>query len=119
MGPTPTSPTTGEGGLARFDGDARQANLALVAVLRRIAAERGATPSQVALAWLRHRGTELGLPVVAIPGTRQAARVEENLGSLEVNLDAEAMQALGRLADTVIGRRSDHDSPDWVSDTRE
>jgi aryl-alcohol dehydrogenase-like predicted oxidoreductase len=106
-------------GLARFDGDAREANLALVAVLRGIAAELGATPPQVALAWLRHRGVELGLPVVPIPGTRRPARVDENLGSLDLTLDAETMEVLGGLADAVIGRRSDHESPDWVSDTRE
>jgi aryl-alcohol dehydrogenase-like predicted oxidoreductase len=107
------------GNLARFHGDARQANLALVAVLRGIAEEQSATPTQVALAWLRHRGTELGLPVVPIPGTRRQSRVDENLGSLEISLDAPAMQTLGRLADSVIGQRADHDSPDWVSATRE
>ncbi len=107
------------GNLVRFHGDARRANLALVAVLKGIAADQGATPTQVALAWLRHRGTELGLPVVPIPGTRRQSRVDENLGSLQVSLDAAAMQTLSGLADSVMGQRSDHDSPDWVSATRE
>ncbi|MDO9458339.1 aldo/keto reductase [Nocardioides sp.] len=111
--------TDWRGGLTRFSGDARDANLALVEVVRGIATELGATPAQVALAWLRHRGGELGLPVVPIPGTRRPARVDENLGSLDVVLDEEAMRVLGGLADAVVGARSDQDDPDWVSDTRE
>ncbi len=107
------------GGLTRFSGEARDANLALVEVLRGIAGELDATPAQVALAWLRHRGAELGLPVVPIPGTRRPARVDENLGSLDLTLDDEALAVLGGLADAAVGPRSDQGDPDWVSDTRE
>ncbi|MCK9793946.1 aldo/keto reductase [Isoptericola sp. 4D.3] len=105
--------------LERFRGSAFEANQALVAVVRGIAEERGATPAQVALAWLRHQGEALGLPVVPIPGSRRAARVDENLASLALTLDAEALAALGELADGVVGARSDRSDPDWVSDTRE
>lgn len=107
------------GGLARFSGDARTANLALVDVVRGIAADLHATPAQVALAWLRHRGAELGLSVVPIPGTRRTTRIDENLDSLHLDLDAEAMEALDGLANSVVGARSTQDDPDWVSDTRE
>lgn len=105
--------------LERFRGSAFEANQALLAVVRGIAAERGATPAQVALAWLRLRGEELGLPVVPIPGSRRPARVDENLASLGLVLDGEAMAALGALADRVVGSRSDQSNPDWVSETRE
>ncbi|HET8717568.1 MAG TPA: aldo/keto reductase [Nocardioidaceae bacterium] len=107
------------GGLARFSGGARTANLALVSVVRGIAAELGATPAQVALAWLRQRGKELNLAVVPIPGTRRPARVDENADSLQLVLDGDAMYALDGLYAGVVGARSTEDDPDWVSDTRE
>lgn len=106
-------------GLARFQGNAFETNQAVVAAVRGIAVEAGATPAQVALAWLRRRGEQLGLPVVPIPGTRRQARVDENVASLSLELSEEAMTILGTLADRVVGQRSDHSDPDWVSDTRE
>jgi aryl-alcohol dehydrogenase-like predicted oxidoreductase len=107
-------------GLARFSGAAFDRNQAVVRAIQGIAAELRATPAQVALAWLRVRGGQLGLPVVPIPGTRRAARVDENIGSLDVALDAERMGLLDELALGVVGGRSDNrEDPDWVSDTRE
>ncbi|MEN0077192.1 MAG: aldo/keto reductase [Paracraurococcus sp.] len=61
------------------------ANRALVAKIEAIAAEKGCTPSQLALAWLLAQGED----VVAIPGTRRLDRIEENLGALAVTLTAE------------------------------
>ena len=107
------------GGLARFRGGALDANLALVSVVRGIAVEVGATPAQVALAWLRQRGRGLGLGVVPIPGTRRAARVDENIESLQLVLGDEAMSVLDGPYGGVVGARSTEDDPDWVSDTRE
>ncbi len=107
------------GGLARFSGTARDANLALVEVVRGIARDLEATPAQVALAWLRHRGAAFGLGVVPIPGTRRPARVDENLGSLDLTLDEAAVAVLDGLAEAAVGPRSDRDDPDWVSATRE
>jgi aryl-alcohol dehydrogenase-like predicted oxidoreductase len=106
-------------GLTRFTGTAFDRNQAVVEGVRGVAAEIGATPAQVALAWLRARGEELGLPVVPIPGTRRAARVDENVASLGVALDAGQRKLLDDLAGVVIGPRSDHGDPNWVSDTRE
>jgi aryl-alcohol dehydrogenase-like predicted oxidoreductase len=118
---TDTSAVSGDwrSGLSRFSGDAFDRNQAVVEAIRGIATELGATPAQVALAWLRVRGEDLGLPVVPIPGTRRAARVDENIGSLGVDLAAEHRALLGELADRVVGKRSDHPDPDWVSDTRD
>ncbi|MFC9649279.1 MULTISPECIES: aldo/keto reductase [unclassified Streptomyces] len=106
-------------GLARFSGDAFDRNQAVVRAVQGLAAELGATPAQVALAWLRAQGQRFGLPVVPIPGTRRAARVDENIGSLDVVLDVEQLGLLSGLAAGVVGRRSDNDDPNWVSDTRE
>ena len=60
-------------------------NRALVAKVEAIAAEKGCTPAQVTLAWLLAQGPD----VVAIPGTRNAARLDENVGALNVKLSVE------------------------------
>jgi aryl-alcohol dehydrogenase-like predicted oxidoreductase len=66
----------------RFQGDNFAKNLELVEVVRDIARSKNATPSQVALAWLLSRGSD----VVPIPGTKRAAFVEENARALGVTL---------------------------------
>ena len=55
-----------------------------------MAREKGATPGQVALAWVLAQGNDL----VPIPGTKQAARVDENVGALEVKLSSADVQLL-------------------------
>jgi len=59
-------------------------NLALVQRLADLAAERGCSPAQLALAWLLAQGPD----VVPMPGTKQKARLEENLGAVTVHLSA-------------------------------
>ncbi len=66
--------------MPRFAGDALDANLAVVQVVTSVAEEADATPAQVALAWLRQRAEAFGVASVPIPGTRRAARVDENAG---------------------------------------
>jgi aryl-alcohol dehydrogenase-like predicted oxidoreductase len=66
----------------RFMGDNFAKNRALVGRLEAIAAEKGCTPAQLALAWLLAQGTD----VIPIPGTKQVARLEENLGAMNVRL---------------------------------
>jgi aryl-alcohol dehydrogenase-like predicted oxidoreductase len=70
------------GGLPRFTVDARRANQALVDLLRGIGARTGATPAQVALAWLLAQKPW----IVPIPGTRKLERLEENIGAARVEL---------------------------------
>jgi aryl-alcohol dehydrogenase-like predicted oxidoreductase len=65
-------------------------NRALVAKIEAIAAAKGCTPSQVTLAWLLAQGPD----VVAIPGTRYAARLDENIGALTVTLSSEEIKAM-------------------------
>ena len=63
--------------IPRFTLEARQANQAVVDLVRRIAAGRGATPAQVALAWLLAKAPW----IVPIPGTRRVERLDENIGA--------------------------------------
>jgi len=68
----------------RFTGDNFAKNRALVERLEAIAEEKGCTPAQLALAWLMAQGPD----VIPIPGTKRIARLEENLGALDVRLTA-------------------------------
>jgi aryl-alcohol dehydrogenase-like predicted oxidoreductase len=69
-------------GLPRFTPEAMAKNQALVDLLKRVAAEKGATPAQVALAWLLAQRPY----VVPIPGTTKLHRLEENIGAADVEL---------------------------------
>jgi aryl-alcohol dehydrogenase-like predicted oxidoreductase len=89
--------------LPRFTTEARAANQELIDLVGRIAKEKGATPAQIALAWLLAQR-----PWIApIPGTRRLERLEENLGALQVELTAGDLAAIGAAADaiTVVGAR--------------
>jgi len=66
----------------RFTPEARKANQAIVDVLRRIAEKKGATPAQIALAWLLAQKPWM----VPIPGTTKLARLEENIGAAAIRL---------------------------------
>lgn len=103
--------------MPRFQEGALDANLAVVEVVRSIAEQVGASAAQVALAWLRYRAEALHVASVPIPGTRRAARVEENVGSLAVSLTAEQLAALDAAGAQVSGQRFEDLS--WVSAGRE
>jgi aryl-alcohol dehydrogenase-like predicted oxidoreductase len=80
--------------IPRFTPEARTANLALVDLLGRIAARKGATPAQVALAWLFAQKPW----IVPIPGTRRVERLDENLGAAAVALTADDLGEIERAA---------------------
>lgn len=103
--------------MPRFADSALDANLAVVQVVSAIAEVVGATPAQVALAWLRQRAESLGVASVPIPGTRRAARVDENAASLSVQLNADQVTTLETAGTGVSGHRSM--DPGWVSSARE
>jgi aryl-alcohol dehydrogenase-like predicted oxidoreductase len=103
--------------MPRFADGALEANQAVVDAIRAVADERDATAAQVALAWLRYRADELGVAAAPIPGTRRAARVEENLNSLDVALSDGQLAALDAAGAAVSGQRF-HDLS-WVSAGRE
>lgn len=69
----------------RFQGENFQKNLDLVAEVEAIAASKGCTPGQLALAWVLAQGED----VVPIPGTKRVRYLQENLGALDVTLDAD------------------------------
>lgn len=68
----------------RFQDEAREANMALVQLVKDVAERKGATPAQVALAWLLAQAPW----IVPIPGTTKLSRLEENLGAVELALSA-------------------------------
>ncbi|MFJ7948864.1 aldo/keto reductase [Streptomyces sp. NPDC096354] len=77
----------------RFQGENFQRNLALADQVRALADEAGATPAQVALAWLLAKDED----IVPIPGTKRIARVEENTAADTVELTAEQLAKLDAL----------------------
>ncbi|MEV8096477.1 aldo/keto reductase [Kitasatospora sp. NPDC085879] len=77
----------------RFTGENFQRNLALADEVQAVAAEAGATPAQVALAWLLAQGDD----IAPIPGTKHVARVEENTAADSVELTAEQIDKLSSL----------------------
>jgi aryl-alcohol dehydrogenase-like predicted oxidoreductase len=87
----------------RFQGSNFDANVAAASVVRDVAARKGSTPSQVALAWLLHKGGD----IVPIPGTKRRKYLEENVGAASLALDlpeiAELDSALS--PDNVAGPR--------------
>ncbi len=78
----------------RFQGEHFAKNLELVARVHEVAAEQGVTPAQLALAWVLGRAAN----IVAIPGTRSRARLEENAAAAAVTLSAEDVRALDEIA---------------------
>ncbi|KQP68399.1 aldo/keto reductase [Methylobacterium sp. Leaf112] len=74
----------------RFSEENRKANQALVEVVKGIAAGKGVTPAQIALAWLLARKPW----IVPIPGTTKLHRLEENIGAAEVELGPEDLATI-------------------------
>jgi aryl-alcohol dehydrogenase-like predicted oxidoreductase len=83
--------------LPRFAPQARKANQALVTLLRTIAARKGATPAQIALAWLLARKPW----VVPIPGTRKLERLDENIGAAALALTSDDLHEIERAASDI------------------
>ena len=76
--------------IPRFAADVRETNRAVVDLLQTIAARKGATPGQIALAWLLAQQPW----IVPIPGTRRQERLEENLGAADVELTADDLSEI-------------------------
>ncbi|WP_037605090.1 aldo/keto reductase [Streptacidiphilus rugosus] len=89
----------------RFTGDNAARNAALLAPVHKIAADRGATVGQVALAWVQQRSEVHGLPVIPIPGTRRRSRLEENTAATALTLTPAELATLEPIASQVAGDR--------------
>ncbi len=84
-------------GVPRFAPDALKANLALVDLLRGLAERKGATPAQIALAWLLAQRPW----IVPIPGTTKLERLDENLGAVAVELTSGDLREIDTAASKI------------------
>ncbi|MGH7531740.1 MAG: aldo/keto reductase, partial [Gemmatimonadales bacterium] len=78
----------------RFTPENRTANQALVDLLGKVAAAKGATPAQVALAWLLAQKPW----IVPIPGTTKLSRLEENIGATKLDLSSKDLREIDAAA---------------------
>jgi len=91
---TKFDPTDFRNNVPRFSPEARKANMALVEMIKRVAERKGATPAQVALAWLMSQKPW----IVPIPGTTKLHRLEENLGAVNVDLSKNDLKEIDEAA---------------------
>jgi aryl-alcohol dehydrogenase-like predicted oxidoreductase len=77
----------------RFEGENLQSNIRIVEAVDAVAAELGATPAQVALAWLLAQGDD----IAPIPGTTKVSRLEENVGADALVLSPAQLETLGAI----------------------
>jgi aryl-alcohol dehydrogenase-like predicted oxidoreductase len=89
----------------RFTGENFDHNLRIVDEVQAVAAEAGATPAQIALAWLLGQGDD----IAPIPGTRRVSRVEENTAADRIKLTTDQLQRLDNLT-PAAGARHDEDN---------
>lgn len=87
--------------LPRFEGEALAANQAIVEAVKSVAARKGCTPAQLALAWLLNQGED----VVPIPGTTKAHRLEENAGAAGVTLSRAELDEIAAATPAPVGDR--------------
>lgn len=91
---TKFDPTDFRNMVPRFSPEARKTNMALVELVKRVAERKGATPAQVALAWLLAQRPW----IVPIPGTTKLHRLEENLGAVNVDLNVQDLEEIDEAA---------------------
>jgi aryl-alcohol dehydrogenase-like predicted oxidoreductase len=90
----------------RFQGENLEHNTQLVETVKEIAAEKGVTPAQVALAWVLSRGDD----VVPIPGTKRRTYLEQNVAASDVDLTDDDLQRLDALGNAAGDRYADMSS---------
>jgi aryl-alcohol dehydrogenase-like predicted oxidoreductase len=87
----------------RFTGENLEHNRTLAERVQALAAEKGVTPGQLALAWVLHRGEH----IVPIPGTKRVSYLEENLAAADIALSAEDVQRIAEAVPPAAGDRYD------------
>jgi len=95
--------------MPRFQPENLQQNQTIFERVNELAAKKGCTPSQLALAWLHHQGND----VCPIPGTTKINNFNQNIGALSVKLTQEEMAEIESLADIVKGDRTAGKEPTW------
>jgi aryl-alcohol dehydrogenase-like predicted oxidoreductase len=99
--PEEAAPNDFRRSLPRFVGEAAEANRAITEAVRRIAADKGCTPAQLALAWVLSRGRD----VVPIPGTKRRRWLEDDAGAASVRLEQADLARIERELPPVVGAR--------------
>jgi len=96
----------------RFQGENFDANMRAASVVREIAAAHKATPAQIALAWLLHKGDD----IVPIPGTKRSKYLEENVAAASITLSAAEMARLedALRPEAIAGPRYNERAMGWV-----
>jgi len=99
-------------GIPRFNEENRQANMALVELVKQIAQQKNATPAQIALAWINAQKSW----IVPIPGTTKIHRLEENVGSVHMTLTADDLTKIQNAlsAIEIVGHRYPESSEKMV-----
>ena len=87
----------------RFQAEAIKANRVVIDLLEKFASQKGATPAQIALAWLLSQKPW----IVPIPGSRKLERLDENIGSLKIELTTEDLSQIDHAMSQikVVGER--------------
>jgi aryl-alcohol dehydrogenase-like predicted oxidoreductase len=85
----------------RFQGENFQRNLDLVTKISELAADKAVTPAQLALAWVLSQGED----IVPIPGTKRRARLEENVGAVDVELSDDELREIADALPEASGER--------------
>jgi aryl-alcohol dehydrogenase-like predicted oxidoreductase len=96
----------------RFQGENFDANMRAASVVREVASTHGATPAQIALAWLLHKGDD----IVPIPGTKRRKYLEENVGAASITLSVDDMARLDDALrpEAIAGPRYNERAMGWV-----
>jgi aryl-alcohol dehydrogenase-like predicted oxidoreductase len=96
----------------RFQGENFDANMRAAASVKELAARRGATPGQIALAWLLQKGDD----IVPIPGTKRRTYLEENVAAAEITLSTDELQQIEEALapGRVSGPRYNEKAMRWV-----
>ena len=96
----------------RFQGENFDANMRAAGVVKEIASAHGATPAQIALAWLLQKGED----VVPIPGTKRRTYLEENVAAVDIALSAEEVSRLNAALapEAIAGPRYNEKAMRWV-----
>ena len=96
----------------RFQGENFDANMRAASVVRDVASTHDATPAQIALAWLLHKGDD----IVPIPGTKRRKYLEENAGAASIALSADDMARLDDALrpEAIAGPRYNERAMGWV-----
>jgi aryl-alcohol dehydrogenase-like predicted oxidoreductase len=96
----------------RFQGANFDANVRAASIVRDIAASRNATPAQIALAWLLHKGDD----IVPIPGTKRRKYLEENVAAASISLSTDEMKRLDESLrpEAISGPRYNERAMGWV-----